>query len=432
MKRWRDHFRERTISPAEAAQLIKSGNRVVFSHACGEPRTLPAEIVRRTAELRNVEIVHMVAMGEALYCRPEYAASFRHVALFVGKTSRDAVWDNRADYIPCMFREIPGLFAGELPLDAALVTVSPPDNNGLCSLGVSVDYTKKAVECAKLVIAEVNRTMPRTHGDSFISVRDIDYFVEVDTPILELPAGALSDEEEKIGKHAAELIEDESCLQMGIGGIPDAVLKNLGGCRDLGIHSEMISDGVKELVEKGVVTGRQKTLHRGKIVATFLMGTRAFYNWVHDNPMIEMHPVDYTNDPGVISRNRRMVAINSALEVDLLGQICADTLGPKQFSAVGGQMDFFTGARSAEEGKAIVALPSMTSQGISRIVPTLKKGAAVTTPRTSIDYVVTDFGIAALRGKSVRARMKALIQVAHPRWRDDLAREAREIYNVQL
>ncbi len=432
MKKWQDYFREKMISSAAAAGLVKSGDRIVFSHACGEPKSLPGELVRRAAELKGVEIVHMVPMGEALYCRPEHAASFRHVALFVGKPTRDAVWENRAEFIPCMFREIPGLFERELPLDVAIVTVSPPDPNGLCSLGVSVDYTKKAVECARLVIAEVNRTMPRTHGDSFISVEDIDHFVEVDTPILELPAGELSEEEERIGRNVAELIEDESCLQMGIGGIPDAVLKNLGTCKDLGIHSEMISDGVKDLVEKGVVTGRKKTLHRGKIVATFLMGSRGFYQWVHDNPMIEMHTVDYTNDPAVIARNRRMVAINSALETDLLGQICADTLGARQFSAVGGQMDFFTGARAAEGGKAIIALPSMTPKGISRIVPTLKKGAAVTTPRTSVDYVVTDFGIAALRGKTVRDRMKALIQVAHPRFRDDLARQAFEIYNQRI
>ena len=432
MKTWQNHYRERMITAAEAAGLVKSGDRLAFSHACGEPRRLPQELVRRAKELKSVEIVHMVPMGEALYCRPEHAASFRHVALFVGKATRDAVWENRADFIPCMFREIPALFEKELPLDVAIVTISPPDKRGLCSLGVSVDYTKKAVECAKIVIAEVNRAMPRTHGNSFVPVREIDYFVEVDTPILELPQGRLTEEEKKIGRYVAELVEDECCLQMGIGGIPDAVLKNLGGFKDLGIHSEMISDGVKALVEQGAITGRKKTLHREKIVATFLMGSREFYDWVNDNPMIEMHTVDYTNDPQIIARNRKMVSINSALEIDLLGQICADMLGPRQFSAVGGQMDFVTGARAAEKGKAVIALPSKTPQGISRIVPTLQRGAAVTTPRTSVDYVVTDFGIAALRGKTVRARMKALIQIAHPRFREELEKQALEIYHLRL
>ena len=432
MKNWQEHYQERMITGADAAKLVKSGDRLVFSHACGEPRSLPRELVRRAQDLKSVEIVHMVPMGEALYCRPEHAASFRHVALFVGTATREAVWENRADFIPCMFREIPALFEKELPLDVAIVTISLPDKRGLCSLGVSVDYTKKAVECAEVVIAEVNPTMPRTHGDSFIPVGDIDYFVEVTTPILALPEGKLSEEEKKIGRYVAELVDDECCLQMGIGGIPDAVLKNLGGFKDLGIHSEMISDGVKALVEEGAITGRKKTLHRGKIVATFLMGSREFYDWVNDNPMIEMHTVDYTNDPQVIARNRKMVSINSALEIDLLGQICADTLGPRQFSAVGGQMDFVTGARAAEEGKAIIALPSMTPQGISRIVATLQRGAAVTTPRTSVDYVVTDFGIAALRGKTVRARMKALIRIAHPRFREELEKQAWEIYHLRL
>ena len=424
-------FKKKLRTAQDAVKIVKSGNRLVFSHACGEPRLLPGALVERAAELKDVEIVHMVPMGEALYCRPEYAQSFRHVALFSGAPTREAIWDNRGDYIPYVFSEIPFLFSSVLPVDVAMVSVSPPDNNGFCSLGVSVDYTKSAVESAKTVIAEVNKTMPRTHGDSFIHVSDIDYFVEVDVPIAELKSVELTEVEKNIGKHAAELIDDGCCLQLGIGGIPDAVLFYLTDFKDLGIHSEMISDGVKNLVDKGVITGRRKTLHKGKIIVNFLMGTRSFYDWADDNPNIEMRTVDYTNNPYNIAQNKKMVAINSALEVDLLGQVCADTLGARQFSGVGGQLDFVRGARLSEGGKAIIALPS-SAKGVSRIVPTLKVGAAVTTSRNDVDYVVTDFGIASLKGKTVRERMKSLINIAFPDAREELARKAFEIYHVMI
>jgi 4-hydroxybutyrate CoA-transferase len=425
-------YKKKLRTAQDAVKIVKSGNRVVFSHACGEPRLLPGALVGRASELEDVEIVHMVPMGEALYCRPEYARSFRHVALFSGAPTREAIWDNRGDYIPYVFSEIPLLFNTMLPVDVAMVSVSPPDNNGFCSLGVSVDYTKRAVESAKTVIAEVNKTMPRTHGDSFIHVSDIDYFVEVDLPIAELKSVELTEVEKNIGKHAAELIDDGCCLQLGIGGIPDAVLFYLTGFKDLGIHSEMISDGVKNLVDKGVITGRRKTLHKGKIIVNFLMGTRSFYDWADDNPMIEMRTVDYTNSPYIIAQNKKMIAINSALEVDLLGQVCADTMGPKQFSGVGGQLDFVRGARLSEGGKAIIALPSSAKGSISRIVPTLKVGAAVTTSRNDVDYVVTDFGIASLKGKTIRERMKSLINVALPEAREELERKAFEIYHVMI
>ena len=290
-------YKECICSAEEAVQKVKSGDRIVFSHACGEPRVLPATLMKRVDELTDVQIVHMVPMGEALYCRPEYAGSFRHVALFSGAPTREAIWENRADYVPYVFSEIPFLFDSVLPVDVAMVTVSPPDKNGFCSLGVSVDYTKKAVESAKIVIAEINKAMPRTHGDSFVHVSEIDCFVEVDIPIAELKATELTDVEINIGKYVTELIEDGSCLQLGIGGIPDAVLKNLGSLKDLGVHSEMISDGVKHLVEKGIVNGRKKNFHKDKIVITFLMGSREFYDWVDDNPIIEMRTVDYTNNP---------------------------------------------------------------------------------------------------------------------------------------
>jgi len=425
-------YKECICSAEEAIQKVKSGDRIVFSHACGEPRVLPATLMKRVDELTDVQIVHMVPMGEALYCRPEYAGSFRHVALFSGAPTREAIWENRADYVPYVFSEIPFLFDSVLPVDVAMVTVSPPDKNGFCSLGVSVDYTKKAVESAKIVIAEINKAMPRTHGDSFVHVSEIDCFVEVDIPIAELKATELTEVEINIGKYVTELIEDGSCLQLGIGGIPDAVLKNLGSLKDLGVHSEMISDGVKHLVEKGIVNGRKKNFHKDKIVITFLMGSREFYDWVDDNPIIEMRTVDYTNNPYIIAQNKNMVAINSALEVDLLGQVCADTIGPKQFSGVGGQLDFVRGARMSEGGKAVIALPSTVKGGISRIVPTLKEGAAVTTSRNDVDYVVTDYGIASLKGKTVRDRMKALINIAHPNVREELQKKAYEVYRVLI
>jgi 4-hydroxybutyrate CoA-transferase len=425
------YYQDHLYTAEEAVKIVQSGDRVVFSHACGEPRVLPGALVARASELRKVEILHMVPMSEALYCRPEYASSFKHVALFSGPGTREAIWENRAEYIPSFFSEIPYLFEKALPVDVAMVTISPPDKNGLCSLGVSVDYTKRAVETAPKVIAEVNPTMPKTHGESFVALSDLSCFVEVEKSITELKSGPLTEVEKSIGRYAAELIDDGSCLQLGIGGIPDAVLTYLTGFKDLGVHSEMISDGAKILVEKGVITGRKKTIHQGKIIVTFLMGSRDFYDWVDDNPMIEMHPVDYTNDPRVIGRNNKMIAINSALEVDLLGQVCADTLGPKQFSGVGGQLDFVRGAGMSEGGKAITALPS-TSRDVSRIVPTLKIGAAVTTSRNDVDYVVTEYGIAALKGKTVRERMKALINIADPVWREELMKKAFEIYHMSL
>jgi len=427
-----NRYAGRFCTPEEAVAKVKSGDRIVFAHACGEPRLLPSALAKRARELEGVEIVHMVPMGEALYCQPQYAASFKHVALFSGGPTRDAIWEGRADYIPCCFSEIPFLFNTLLPVDVAMVTVSPPDSNGYCSLGVSVDYTKHAVSQAKTVIAEVNPTMPRTHGESFLHTSEIDFFVDVDVPIHELKSRETTDVEENIGRHAAELVEDGCCLQLGIGGIPDAVLKNLTAFKDLGIHSEMISDGVRHLVDKGVITGRMKNVHRGKVVVAFLMGSRAFYDWVDDNPLIEMRTVDYTNNPYLIAQNKKMLAINSALEVDLLGQVCADTLGPRQFSGVGGQLDFVRGARMSEDGKAIIALQSTVNSDVSRIVPTLKAGAAVTTSRNDVDYVVTEYGIASLKGKTVRARMKALIDIAHPGFREELARKAYEVYHLKL
>lgn len=426
---WKEHIQQHTLSVEQAAGLVNSEDTVVLSHACGEPRRLPGALVEQAGRLRGVKIVHMVVMGPALYSQKGMEDSFRHIALFAGGSTREAIREGRADYLPCFFSQIPSLFDNVLPIDVAMITVSPPDANGYCSLGVSVDYTRKAVQAARIVIAEVNPNMPRTHGESFVHASEIDYFVNVDDPLYELKSPQISEVELAIGWHVAELIEDEACLQLGIGGIPDAVLSNLGSFKDLGIHSEMISNGIKDLVEKGVVTCRKKTLHPGKIVVTFMMGTQSFYQWTDDNPMIEMHPVDYVNDPYVIARNDHLVSINSAIEVDLLGQVCADTMGSQQFSGVGGQVDFVRGARLSAGGKAIIALPSTAKNGeISRIAPFLKQGSAVTTSRNNVDYIVTEFGIAALRGATTRERAKALIKIAPPRFQEELSRSARDLY----
>jgi len=429
MQAWRDYVREHTTSAAKAVEHVQSGDRIALAHACGEPRQLPIALVGRANSLRDVEIVHMIALGQAPYCQSGYEGSFRHVSLFAGPGSRDAIREGRADFLPVFFGQIPHLLTSYLPVDVAMVTVSPPDKAGWCSLGVSVDYTKPAVEQARLVLAEVNPSMPRTHGDSFVHVSQIDWFIPVDEPILELPPAPLGEVDRAIGKHVASLVDDESCLQLGIGGIPDAVLANLHGHKDLGIHSEMISDGVIDLVEAGVVTCRKKTLHRGKMVLTLLMGSRRLYDWVDDNPFIEMHTVDYVNNPYVIARNRKMVSINSALEVDLLGQVSADTLGAMQYSGIGGQVDFVRGASLAEGGKAIIALPSTAKGGsVSRIVAMLAPGSAVTTSRQDVDYIITEHGVAHLKGSTVRQRIQALVSIAAPVFREELERKAHEIY----
>jgi len=427
---WQDHYCKNLVTAEEAVKCIKSGDRVVLGHACGEPQTLPPAMVQRADELENVEVVHMVAMGKGLYAKPEMAGHFRHNGLFIGGPTRQAVTEQRADYTPCFFSEIPALFReGRLPVDVAMVTVSPPDQFGFCSLGVSVDYTLQAIKSAKTVIAEVNPNMPRTHGNSIVRIEDIDYFVPCDLPIIELGQPKIGDVEREIGRNIADLIENGATLQLGIGAIPDAVLQFLTDKSDLGIHSEMFSDGVVELAEAGIINCRKKTLHNGKIVVTFLMGSKKLYQWVNENPMVEMHPVDYVNDPYVVMQNDKMVSINSALQVDVLGQVAADTLGPVQFSGVGGQVDFVRGAVRSKGGKSVIALPATAAKGtISRIVPTLDFGAGVTTSRYDVDYVVTEYGIAALRGKAVRQRMEALINVAHPNFQDELKQKAKEIY----
>lgn len=427
---WKDHYERSTVSAQEGVKAIKSGDRVVTSHACGEPRGLVAAMVERADELEGVEIVHMVAMGQALYCRPEYRKSFRHNSLFVGATSRQAVAEGRGDYTPCFFSEIPLLFRDNvLPVDVALIHVTPPDKQGFVCLGISVDYTRQAALSARTVVAQVNPNVPRIGGNSSLHVSDITYFVHSDEPLIELAPPKIGEVERAIGSNVASIIRDGDCLQLGIGAIPDATLGFLEEKNDLGIHSEMISDGVMCLVEKGVVTCRKKNFHPNKIIITFAMGTKTFYEWLGDNTMIEIYPVNYTNESSNIALNDNLVSLNSALSVDLLGQVSADMLGPRQYSGVGGQVDFVRGARKSKGGRSIIALPATAAKGkASRIVSVLEQGQAVTTSRQDVDYVVTDYGVAHLRGKTVRQRAEALIQIAAPQFQDQLRAEYREIY----
>jgi 4-hydroxybutyrate CoA-transferase len=429
---WKTEYERKRVSAADALSCVKSGDRVVVGHACGEPLALADALVARADELRDVEINHMVAMGKGEYCRPECAESFFHKSLFVGACTREAVRDGRGDYVPVFFSEVPKLFTeGYLPPDIVLMQVSPPDKHGYCSFGISVDYTKPAARVAKKVIAQVNPNMPRTHGDSFIHVSRIDLVVEADTPIIELWPPAIGEVERAIGLNIAGLVEHGSCLQLGIGAIPDAVLLFLHEKNDLGIHSEMFSDGVVQLYEQGVVTNRRKSVHPDKMVATFLMGTRRLYDFVDDNPIVSMFPVSYVNDPVVIGQNDNVVAINSALEVDLQGQVAADTIGPMQFTGIGGQVDFMRGAARSRGGKAIIALPSTAKKGtVSRIVPALTFGAAVTTMRADVDYVVTEYGVAHLRGKGLRERARALLDIAHPDFREQTMEDAARLYGA--
>jgi 4-hydroxybutyrate CoA-transferase len=426
-------YQSRITTADQAVTAIQSGMRVFMTGNCSVPQVLLAALVKRAPEFTTpVEIAQLFTIGSDDYVTPGLERYLRVNTLFTGANVRRAVNEGRADYTPCFLSEVPGLFRnGILPLDAALVHLSPPDEHGFCSLGIEVGLTKTPAESARMIIAEVNDRMPRTLGDSFIHVSRLTHIVPVSYPPLELHQGDGSEEERRIAQFCASLIEDGSTLQMGIGGVPDAVLTLLGDRRDLGIHSEMFSDGVIDLVERGVINGARKTLHPGKIIAGFLMGTRRLYDFVHNNPMVELHPTEYINDPFRIAQNDRMVAINSAIEVDLTGQVCADSIGPRIYSGVGGQVDFVYGASRSKGGKPIIALPSTATvkgQLVSRIVAMLKPGAGVVTTRNHVHYVVTEHGIADLYGKSLRQRARALIAVAHPQFREELEKTAREFH----
>ncbi|MFX1551655.1 MAG: acetyl-CoA hydrolase/transferase family protein [Promethearchaeota archaeon] len=431
MKDWRDEYSQKIISKEKAISNIVSGNRVVFGHAAGEPIVLVDELVRQKDRLQNVEIVHMVPLRECEYCLPTMKNHFHHNSLFAGAGTRQAIKEGRADYTPVYFSEIPRLFRENiLPVDVALIQLAPPDEKGYMSFGVSVDYTVQAAKSANIVIAEVNKQMPKTNGVS-IPVSEIDYIIETNRPLIELAPPKITDIEEKIGQNIASLVPDKANLQLGIGGIPDAALKFLQKKRDLGIHTEMFSDGVVDLYEKGVITNKFNNVNPGKFTATFLMGTKKLYQFVDDNPEVEMHTVDYTNNVMIAGKVNMLVSINSALEVDLFGQICADTLGYQQYSGVGGQVDFVRASSLSPGGKSIIALPS-TNKGvtISRIVPKLNEGACVTTSRNDVHYIVTEYGIADLRGKTSRERADLLINIAHPDFRDQLKKYYNQQFNI--
>ena len=423
---WIEGLQNKRYTADEAVKAIRSGDCVYIHPGAAEPEQLVRAMVRRAPELRNVTVIHLLTTGSADYVRPEMAGKFRHVAFFAGSNVRQAINEGRADFIPIFLSEVEALFSsGTVPIDVALIHVSPPDEHGFCSYGVGVDTTKTAAEHARIVIAQVNPKMPRTLGDSFIHVNKIHRIVEVWDDILEHPLGQVSDLANQIGQKIADLIEDGSTLQVGIGEVPDAVLHYLSARKDLGIHTEMVSDGIVDLIEKGVVTNEKKTLHPGKVILGFVLGTRRLYDFVDNNPIFEFHPSQYTNDPFIISRNDKQVAINSALEVDLTGQVCADSLGYSFYSGIGGQVDFIRGAARSKGGKAIIALPSTArDETLSRIVPHLKVGAGVVTSRGDVRYVVTEYGVAYLHGKTIRERCRELIRIAHPKFRDELERHA--------
>ena len=427
---WTRTYQSRVVTAAEAVCKIKSGDRIFLSGNCSTPQTVLAALVDYAPQLEDVEICQSLTVGPADYVSPEMEGHLRVNTMFISSNIRRAVQEGRADFSPVLLSEFTLLFKNKhLPLDVALIHVSPPDNYGFCSFGVEVGLTKSPAESARIRIAEVNQQMPRTLGDSFIHVSKLDFLVPVDYPLPEMGMGGEGTSEvvEKIAGYIAELIPDGATMQMGIGAIPDAVLKYLYEKKDLGVHSELFSDGVIDLVEAGVITNARKSLHRGKIAAGFVIGTRRLYKWVDDNPLIELHPTEYINDPFVIAQNERQVAINSAIEVDLTGQVCADSIGPKLFSGIGGQLDFIYGASRSKGGVPIIALPS-TARQFSRIVPMLKQGAGVVTGRNHVHYVVTEYGVAVLYGKTIRQRAQSLIGVAHPDFREELTRSAKELH----
>ena len=429
MVAWNTIFESRIVTPEQGARIIKSGMRIFLTGNCSVPQKVLGALVDYAPELQNVEICQALTIGSADYVGPSMVGHLRVNTMFISSNIRKAVQDGRADFTPVLLSEFPLLFKnGYLPIDVALIHVSPPDEHGFCSLGIEVGLTKSAAESAKIIVAEVNQKMPRTLGDLFIHVSRLNHVVPVDYPLPELSVEeGKSEVIELIAGHIAELIPNGATMQMGIGAIPDAVLKFLFHKKDLGIHTELFSDGVIDLVEAGVLTNARKTLHQGKIIAGFIIGSSRLYDWVDDNPIIKLHPTEYVNDPFVISQNERMVAVNSAIEVDLTGQICADSIGPKLYSGVGGQLDFIYGASRSKGGVPIIALPS-TAKNISRIVSTLKPGAGVVTTRNHVRYVVTEYGVADLYGKTIRQRAKALINIAHPDFREQLNREASELH----
>lgn len=414
----------------EAVNHVNSNQRVFLHGGAATPNALVDALLEESPRLRDVELIHLHTSGEAKYARPEYARSFRVANLFVGHNMRKQLDAERVDYLPCFLSEIPQLFrSGRRAIDVAMVQVSPPDRRGYCSLGVSVDVARAAVDSARVVIAQVNRHMPRVHGDGFIHIDQLDWLVEHDAPLPESPPAPRTDEEEAIGHHAAALIEDGATLQMGIGAVPDAVLASLTHHRHLGVHTEMWSDGLLALLECGAVDNSQKVVHPGRTISGFVVGTQKVYDYIDDNPTVEQYDIGYVNRVSVINRNPKVTAINSAVEIDLTGQVCADSIGHRIISGVGGQMDFMRGAMTSEGGKPIIALTSRTAKGVPRIVPALRAGAGVVTTRAHVQYIVTENGAVDLYGKTLSERASLLISVAHPDDQEALERAWFEMHS---
>lgn len=430
---WETIYQSRIVSPEEAVRTIRSGSRIFLTGNCSVPRRLMSALIEYAPQLEKVEICQALAVSGSEYVAPEMEGHLRINSLFTGANVRKAVQEGHADFTPVLLSEFPLMFSkGFLPVDVALVHLSPPDRHGYCTLGIEAGLTRSAAESAKIIIAEINQQMPRMHGDTMIHVSDLDYIVPVDYPLAELPMHEEGSEAiDRIAQHIAERIPDGATLQAGIGAIPDSVLHYLGDKKDLGIHSELISDGVIDLVEKGVITGARKTIHPGKIIAGFLLGTSRLYQWVNDFPLVELHCTEYVNNPFTIAQNTRMVAMNSAIEIDLTGQVCADSIGTKIYSGVGGQADFIYGSSLSQGGLPIIALPSTSTLRdgtvISRIAPTLKPGAGVTTTRNHVHYICTEFGMVDLYGKSLHQRAQLLISIAHPDFRDELTSQAKKL-----
>lgn len=435
---WIKNYKSKLVSADEAVKVIKPYDKVAVQPGCACPFEIVNAMVRRKDDLHDVEIFHILIAGDIPYTKPGMEKHFKHKAFFIGGNARSAINEGRAEFIPIFLSEVTMLFKnGVLRADVAMIHVSPPDEHGFCSYGIDVGNIKTPAEKAKVVIAQVNKNMPRGLGNSFIHVNKIDYIVEYDAPLFELPQVDPNTSEEEfrqfdeIGKHIAEIIEDGSTLQLGIGAIPDSILKYLHHKKDLGIHTEMFSDGLIDLIEEGVITGEKKTLHPGKIVAGFVLGTKRAFDFIDNNPIFEFHPQEYVNDPFVVAQNHKMVAINSCIEIDLTGQVCSDSIGTKMYSGIGGQVDFIRGAARSEGGKPIIAVPSfIPGKKISRIVPQLKPGAGVVTSRGDVHYVVTEFGIAYLHGKSIQERARSLINIAHPDFRDELTKYAKEVWHI--
>ena len=419
---WQEDYRRKVMQPNEAVQCIQSKMRVYIHPGCAEPETLVEALMARGPFVKNVEIVHLLTTGRADYIAPQMEGHFRHNAMFIGGNVRQAVNEGRADYTPVFLSQVEEMFEnGQMPIDVALIQVTPPDAHGFCCLGVGVDATLSAARNAKIVVAQVNDQMPRTFGDCFIHVNEIDSVVEVSRPLCELRRIEVTQVHRDIGKNVAGLIEDGATLQLGIGSIPNAVLLELKDHRDLGVHTEMLSDLAIPLIESGVINGSRKTIHPHKIILGFVLGSKKLFDFVNNNPQFEFHPCKYTNDPFVIAQNYKMVAVNSGVQVDITGQVCADSIGTFFYSGIGGQVDFIRGASHCPGGKPIIALPSTAKDGtISRIVPMLDPGAGVVTSRGSVHYVVTEFGVAYLHGRTIRQRAESLIEIAHPKFREEL------------